>query len=350
MEHLEIMPISSRVVCLNAPYLKSLSVFEALSRALGCYYNHHRSQVVSCKATVRLPTPKVVRIKGHTSHIHTPCDTPMLHITIKMGTYLMFYLKDWSQIHKCNLILNGIEKVPKTNVPPKILIERVMDQSSGNQEETYTNDTFSEPSQSNTTTTENNFNANTHQTSHHLLDNVPIKDMIRNYEMNNIKKYTPVHHTKSSPLQQSNREYPSTPHDGERNSRDRQDNRDIVVSGQSITIDMDHSEEITTLLDDENDDESECTSDTSDELHKVVRKRLSVDITSLLHPYPNNNILVLLLRPGEESQAWQFLSACIKVTHDSTKALVNEGTGTIKKALTRTRPLYFSKNGNAHRL
>lgn len=45
MDHLEVMPVSSRVVCLNAPHLKSLCVFEALSRTLGCYYNHHHPQV-----------------------------------------------------------------------------------------------------------------------------------------------------------------------------------------------------------------------------------------------------------------------------------------------------------------
>lgn len=45
MDQLEVMPVSSRVVCLNAPHLKSLCVFEALSRTLGCYYNHHRLQV-----------------------------------------------------------------------------------------------------------------------------------------------------------------------------------------------------------------------------------------------------------------------------------------------------------------
>ena len=47
----------------------------------------------------------------------------------QMGTYLVFYLKDWSEIHKCHLLINGIEKVSKAKapVPPKILLERVMD-------------------------------------------------------------------------------------------------------------------------------------------------------------------------------------------------------------------------------
>lgn len=54
MEHLEVMPVSSRVVCLNAPHLKSLCVFEALSRILGYYYNHHRLQVgpIFCPPTI----------------------------------------------------------------------------------------------------------------------------------------------------------------------------------------------------------------------------------------------------------------------------------------------------------
>lgn len=42
-----------------------------------------------------------------------------------------------------------------------------------------------------------------------------------------------------------------------------------------------------------------------------------VDITSLLQAPPSDNVLTILLRPAEETQAWQFLSSCIKVTHEN---------------------------------
>ncbi|KAG0727427.1 hypothetical protein GWK47_034676 [Chionoecetes opilio] len=125
MEQLEVMPVSSRVVCLNAPHLKSLCVFEALSRTLGCYYNHHRPQIVSCHGKVRLPVPRITRIRGHTTHAHTPGEAPTLHTLLQMGTYLVFHLSDWTQVQQCHLVLNGIEKVPRSDVPPNIVLERL---------------------------------------------------------------------------------------------------------------------------------------------------------------------------------------------------------------------------------
>ena len=38
-----------------------------------------------------------------------------------------------------------------------------------------------------------------------------------------------------------------------------------------------------------------------------------MDITAVLKPPPADKVLTLLLRPAEETQAWQFLSSCIKV-------------------------------------
>lgn len=360
MEHLEVMPISSRVVCLNAPYLKSLCVFESLSRTLECYYNHHRPQVVSCQTTVRLPAPRIVRIRGHASHVHAPCDSPAVQTTIQMGTYLLFYLKDWSEIHKCHLILNGIEKVPRTKVPSNVLLERVSDPSftasNSEQGKNLTNGSYNntqevtrvnEPLFSNIRPSDKVFNVNTLPKPRRQLINIPVKDTNTSY--------TTMHHTKTNPPKHckllSTKIYPPKPPENETTSVEKRDNRDKSnTTCNSITINMDQSEEITTLLDDDDDDDSEYSSDTSDDLHKVVRKRLSVDITALLHSCPNNNILILLLRPAEETQAWQFLSSCMKVTHYSKRSLVTEGTGTIKKALTRTRPIYFSKNGNAQRL
>lgn len=392
MEHLEVMPISMRVVCLNAPYLKSLCVFESLSRTLGCYYNHHRPQVVSCYTTVRLPAPRIVKVRGHASHAHTPCDIPTIQTTIQMGTYLAFYLKDWSEIHKCHLIINGIEKVSKAKapVPPNILLERIIDSnlspSNTDQEKNLTNESLNNSQEgtrfnkdllsnnthnvtivnetmlSNTTQgiarvaerlfssariSEKVFNANTLPKPRRIIKGFPEKDT---------NAYTTTSHKHSNAKQNGKARstcidnYPTKLQDKDRKGNNEKDNREKPNTNTILSINMDQSEEITTLLDDDNDDDSEYTSDTSDDLHKIVRKRLSVDITSLLHPCPGNNILVVLMKPAEESQAWQFLSACMKVTHFSTKALVTEGTGTIKKALTRTRPLYFSKNGNAQRL
>lgn len=42
-----------------------------------------------------------------------------------MGTYLVFHFTDWTQVHQCHLVLNGIEKVPRTEVPSKIILERI---------------------------------------------------------------------------------------------------------------------------------------------------------------------------------------------------------------------------------
>ncbi|XP_068244056.1 uncharacterized protein [Palaemon carinicauda] len=390
MEHLEVMPISMRVVCLNAPYLKSLCVFEALSRTLGCYYNHHRPQVVSCHTTVRLPAPRIVKVRGHASHAHTPCDTPTIHTTIQMGTYLAFYLKDWSEIHKCHLIINGIEKVSKAKapVPPNILLERVIDSnfpsSNIDQEKNLTNGSLNnsqEGTRLNEALLSNNTNnmaivnetilSNTTQgiarVAERLLSRARISDkvfnantlpkpsrIIKSTAVKDTNTYTTTSHTLSKATQNGKTHsidnYPTKLQEKDRMSDNAKDNREKPNTNTILSINMDQSEEITTLLDDDNDDDSEYTSDTSDDLHKVVRKRLSIDITSLIHSCPSNNILVLLMKPAEETQAWQFLSTCMKVTHFSTKTLVTEGTGTIKKALTRTRPLYFSKNGNAQRL
>lgn len=42
-----------------------------------------------------------------------------------MGTYLVFHLSDWSQVQQCHLVLNGIEKVPRSDVPPKVILQRI---------------------------------------------------------------------------------------------------------------------------------------------------------------------------------------------------------------------------------
>lgn len=332
------MPVSSRVVCLNAPYLKSLCIFEALSRTLGCYYNHHRPQVVSCQGMVRLPAPRIVRIRGHASHAHTPTDTPMLQTTLKMGTYLVFHFTDWTRVHQCHLILNGIEKVPRTEVPPKIILERI-------------NGVYTTPSQQ--------------FYEGHMETNGSITDIASEREVNpsplldtSIKKVGNKPSRFSKPtaeiskknlrhcINQDNQTGVQVNNKVQsvNNSNEPEEHKEI---SHHIFLDMNKTEEVTTLLDD---DEDEFASDTSDDLHKVVRKRLSTDITPLLNPHPKDNVLILLLRPAEETQAWQFLSSCLQVTQSSSKTMVMDGSGTIKKALTRTKPLYFSKNGNVHRI
>lgn len=42
-----------------------------------------------------------------------------------MGTYLVFHLSDWTQVQQCHLVLNGIEKVPQTDVPAKVILQRI---------------------------------------------------------------------------------------------------------------------------------------------------------------------------------------------------------------------------------
>lgn len=348
MDHLEVMPISSRVVCLNAPHLKSLCVFEALSRTLGCYYNHHRPQIVSCQGVVRLPAPRIVRIRGHASHTHTPGDIPMLHTTIQMGTYLVFHLTDWAHVRQCYLVLNGIEKVPRTNVPPRIILERIHS---------------SEVSQSLSLKAEMHQNENTRNSvSLTRLHTSPLPGTcITTPRENPTSLPTPARNSATrrdsdycnNQDNQGNLQVNNSMHMvNDQNKKDTEEKMN-GTDGQNeqqhcqIILNMAETEEVTSLLDE---DEDEYTSDTSDDLHKVVRKRLSIDITQLLSPRPKDKILVLLLRPAEETQAWQFLSSCMKVTHSSSKTMVMEGTGTIKKALTRTKPLYFSKNGNVHRI
>ncbi|KAG7161844.1 hypothetical protein Hamer_G007504 [Homarus americanus] len=312
MEHLEVMPVSTRVVCLNAPHLKSLCVFEALSRTLGCYYNHHRSQ---------------------------------------MGTYLVFYLTHWTHIRECNLVLNGIEKVPRTNVPPRIILERIHSPDS----------TESPPSHKDETQT----NGDTREGfSLTRVNTLPLPDHSNIAEANNPTSLpaSPKNYVRRDPSRSINQEsqgclqvnnkietaQKQKRENIQKNEPERQmAQKEVEKTHNHITLNMDETEEITTLLDE---DEDEYTSDTSDDLHKVVRKRLSVDITPLLNPHPKDKLLVLLLRPAEETQAWQFLSSCLKITHSSSRTMVVDGSGTIKKALTRTKPLYFSKNGNVHRI
>ncbi|XP_064079190.1 uncharacterized protein LOC135196351 isoform X2 [Macrobrachium nipponense] len=355
------------------------------SQTSGCILLHNctaTSPKDSKSARSRITCPHAVRYPNYSNN------NPGL--LLQMGTYLAFYLKDWSEIHKCHLIINGIEKVSKAKapVPPNILLERIIDSnlppSNIDQEKNFTNESLNNSQEgtrfnkdllsnntnnvtivnetllSNTTQgiarvaerlfssariSEKVFNANTLPKPRRIIKSFPEKD--RN-------AYTTTSHKHSNATQNGKMHsidnYPTKLQEKDRKSNNEKDNREKPNTNTILTINMDQSEEITTLLDDDNDDDSEYTSDTSDDLHKVVRKRLSVDITSLLHPCPGNNILVVLMKPAEESQAWQFLSACMKVTHFSTKALVTQGSGTIKKALTRTRPLYFSKNGNAQRL
>ncbi|XP_045607373.1 uncharacterized protein [Procambarus clarkii] len=348
MEHLEVMPVSCRVVCLNAPHLKSLCVFEALSRTLGCYYNHHRPQIVSCQGMVRLPVPRIVRIRGHASHTHTPGETPTLHTTLQMGTYLVFHLTDWAHVRKCYLVLNGIEKVPRTNVPPRIVLERIHGSDA-----TQSQLSFKDVTHTNENTRNNVSLTRTHTSP---LPGTCIT----------MTRDSPTCLPSSAKLSSRRRDLSHCNKDNKGNIQvnnsvhlvNDQSKQDIEGNGSEghqenqhnqIILNMDQTEEVTSLLD-EDEDEDEYTSDTSDDLHKVVRKRLSVDITPLLNPHPNDKILVLLLRPAEETQAWQFLSSCIKVTHSSSNTMVLDGSGTIKKALTRTKPLYFSKNGHVHRI
>lgn len=42
-----------------------------------------------------------------------------------MGTYLVFHLSDWTQVKDCHLLINGVEKVPRIDVPPKVILERI---------------------------------------------------------------------------------------------------------------------------------------------------------------------------------------------------------------------------------
>lgn len=343
MEQLEVMPVSSRVVCLNAPHLKSLCVFEALSRTLGCYYNHHRPQIVSCHGKVRLPVPRITRIRGHTTHTHTPGEAPTLHTLLQMGTYLVFHLSDWTQVQQCHLVLNGIEKVPKTDVPTKIILERIDSSTTASrllppEGEAETNLTTSEPINSDPPT---NHSINKINTKHSTLASVSERVSCAIKSLGLEQRHSNVNNRNTSSK--------TKPSDNQGKSKDVtcEKLQHPPASRTCITLNMEETEEVTTLLDDEEDDYS---SDTSDDLHKVVRRRLLVDITSVLEPPPADKVLTLLLRPAEETQAWQFLSSCIKVTQIGSKGLAVNGSGTMKKTLTRTKPLYFSKNGNAHRI
>ncbi|XP_045117693.1 uncharacterized protein LOC123508218 [Portunus trituberculatus] len=336
MEQLEVMPVSSRVVCLNAPHLKSLCVFEALSRTLGCYYNHHRPQIVSCQGKVRLPVPRITRIRGHTTHTHTPGEAPCLHTLLQMGTYLVFHLPDWTQVQQCHLVLNGIEKVPRTDVPPNIILERI-ESTTTSRLLTTEGETQTKLSSTDPTT---NPSINKSHTKHTTLSSVSerVSCAIRSLGLEHRHTHENNKNT-SSKTKQTDPQGKSRDPSGEGQQHQ-------GPARTCLTLNMMDTEEVTTLLDDDEDDYS---SDTSDDLHKVVRRRLLVDITAVLKPPPPDKVLTLLLRPAEETQAWQFLSSCIKVTQIGSKGLAENGSGTMKKTLTRTKPLYFSKNGNAHR-
>ncbi|MPC33808.1 hypothetical protein E2C01_027173 [Portunus trituberculatus] len=366
MEQLEVMPVSSRVVCLNAPHLKSLCVFEALSRTLGCYYNHHRPQIVSCQGKVRLPVPRITRIRGHTTHTHTPGEAPCLHTLLQMGTYLVFHLPDWTQVQQCHLVLNGIEKVPRTDVPPNIILERI-ESTTTSRLLTTEGETQTKLSSTDPTT---NPSINKSHTKHTTLSSVSerVSCAIRSLGLEHRHTHENNKNT-SSKTKQTDPQGKSRDPSGEGQQHQ-------GPARTCLTLNMMDTEEVTTLLDDDEDDYS---SDTSDDLHKVhrvtqcvrmkaetytilsvtpntavphtqvVRRRLLVDITAVLKPPPPDKVLTLLLRPAEEIQAWQFLSSCIKVTQIGSKGLAENGSGTMKKTLTRTKPLYFSKNGNAHR-
>lgn len=306
MEQLEVMPVSSRVVCLNAPHLKSLCVFEALSRTLGCYYNHHRPQIVSCHGKVRLPVPRITRIRGHTTHTQTPGEAPCLHTLLQMGTYLVFHLPDWTQVQQCHLVLNGIEKVPRTDVPPNIILERIESTTTTSrllppEGETQTKLTTSDPP--------TNHSINKSLTKHTALSSVSerVSCAIRSLGLEHRHNHENNKNT-SSKAKQTDTQGKSKDLLGES-----QQHQGAVRT--CITLNMMDTEEVTTLLDDDEDDYS---SDTSDDLHKVVRRRLLVDITAVLTPPPPDKVLTLLLRPAEETQAWQFLSSCIKVAFKNT--------------------------------
>ncbi|XP_027210221.2 uncharacterized protein [Penaeus vannamei] len=363
MDQLEVMPVSSRVVCLNAPHLKSLCVFEALSRTLGCYYNHHRLQVVSCQATVRLPAPRVVRIRGHATHTHPPGDTPTLRTPIQMGTYLVFHLGDWSQVKKCHLVLNGIEQVPRSAVPAKVNLQRILHSQPLQQpvpplESTPQSPTHLSPSIPPITQEEQLTNGSALKkttslspranTSHPAKPPPPVPPkpkISRGTKSYSLDSHSQLLTNTDQSLQNIKSSLPLTEQKPQQKLDVCEEKPKSPVN--QIPLHMNRAEDITTLLDD---DDDECASDASDDLHKVVRKRLSADITVLLDPPPENNVLVLLLKPAEETQAWQFLSACMQVTQCGNKPLVMEGTGSMKKALTRTKPLYFSKNGNVQRI
>lgn len=339
MDQLEVMPVSSRVVCLTAPHLKSLCVFEALSRTLGCYYNHHRPQIVSCYGKVRLPVPRITRIRGHTGHTHTPGEAPTLHTLLQMGTYLVFHLSDWTQVQHCHLVLNGIEKVPRTDVPAKVILERI--DSTTTASRLLPPEGESEPhlgaAECVTPDPPLNNSNNRVNSRHTTLSSVSERVSCAIKSLGLEQRHTSHEHSKNISSK-------TKLIDNQGETKKSECEKWQMASSTHMTINMEESEEVTTLLDDD------YSSDTSDDLHKVVRRRLVVDITPLLQAPPSDNILTILLRPAEETQAWQFLSSCIKVIMSGSKDQAVNGSGTMKRALMRTRPLYFSKNGNAHRL
>ncbi|XP_076037635.1 autophagy-related 7 [Oratosquilla oratoria] len=454
MERLDIWPVSTRVVSLNIPHLKSINVFEAVSRTLGCYYNHHRPQVLSCDATVRLPTPRIVKVRGHTTQTQPlPTGCPTLNTNVQIGTYLVFHLADWSDVVECVLVLDGVEPVPRSSkVPSKVYLcidptqnqppfPFPMERSAQNGSTEPIGATHQEVEQvSNISVNEKtNQKSQTLKCSHFTPDksksNTPndtpvklkrssnVQTSVRSHTLNNacrnsipaknntkntpvIKTYSCVSKaisstsflttasitlsyapntssTKVNPLNSSFSSKHSTctltasvrssppiystisySADSTRPKRSPltkdtysdktktsqscrfapsknvmlnfQENQSTSTSKRehftlpshsmapttkiipttnhttvpkAILLDMEDSEEVTTLCDEEND---EYASDTSDELYKVVRKRLAQDITCLIATQPQENLQTLLLSPTHEKQAWQFSSAWLQ--------------------------------------
>ncbi|CAL4151733.1 unnamed protein product [Meganyctiphanes norvegica] len=357
MDQLEVLPVSMRVVCLNAPHLKSLCVFEALSRQLGCYYNHHRPQIVESSSEVNLPVPRIVRIRGHATQLHPSGTTPVLHTTLKMGTYLVFHLSDWSQVRRCHLVLNGIEPVPRKKIPPRVYLERVTDTNQGNENDSGSS--TSTPKQRNNRTRfgSGKYVSNGTLFDHPLFNNAANSNNEENSnspDCNNSTSTWPRRSSMVQPeliLEKDTSDKNTTTHTWEKDTGGNNTHKSESTSAQRLSVNLSLAEEVTSLMEDDKDDD---VSDASDDIPQVVRRCLSVDVMPLLAGgSPPDNLLVLLLRPAQEEQAWQFLSAHIVVHQQCRKDSLLDGPSTpttTKKTLTRTKPLYFSKNGTVSRI
>ena len=118
---------------------------------------------------------------------------------------------------------------------------------------------------SNIRASDKNFNANTLPKKRNLIKSLPVMDKNR---------YSPINNTRINQSQNGSVETidncPSKMKENEQ-TKDNKDNHKAKSNNQScITVNMDLSEEVTTLLDDDENEDSECTSDTSDDLHKVI--------------------------------------------------------------------------------
>lgn len=123
---ISILLLCSHPLCCSPPHMSVLYMFQLIFTSLSfislyyLYFFFTDELVQNALSWIEsVSNSSLLSINSY----FTPLVNPIC--PFQMGTYLVFHLTDWSQVRQCHLLIHGVEKVPRTDVPPKVILERV---------------------------------------------------------------------------------------------------------------------------------------------------------------------------------------------------------------------------------